>query len=224
MDLLFGNRVCDDVCNKKECMFYSHGDLVFESVSYAFYDDYDHPANFYAADNRNCAYNVSTVAYSACNASTAVTNVYLDPNVPAETYDICDIAWIGDNGCDDSCRVTECGNDGGDCADGQQCTEDTFCALSYTYWTVLLGSATKINHTDFCTLHWDLVIATINANPAEDCPYYMEQHDYNNDGMLNFRESVPIIYDGIVNDFEGDDARGPQINCSDCLPVGTYNA
>ncbi len=78
-------------------MFYVPGDEDFEDVLH--YDGWG-----FAADNRNCPYNASTDAYdyaqcheSARFAAEENLNVYLDPNVPEETYHICGVGWIGDN-------------------------------------------------------------------------------------------------------------------------------
>ncbi len=223
MDLLW-NDVCDAACDREECIFYSPGDDDFDSILWYDLDYLD-----YAADNRNCPYNRSTDTddYALCNESAHYAaandlNIYLDPNVPEDTYDICDLGWIGDNSCDDSCRLDDCGNDGGDCDEGQQCAEDTFCALGYEYWGILIGSRSNINHTEFCSSLWDVTLALLQVNPTEECLYYLEQYDYNADGMLNFREAVPFVQDGSYADFAGN-PRGPQLNCSECTGMALYN-
>merc|ERR1712083_317109 len=105
---------------------------------------------------------------------------------------------------------------GGSCDVGKMCAEDTFCYIGYTYWTALIGTSSKMNHTDFCSLYWNLALMMMGEQPDEECLYYMEKYDYNEDGMLNFRESVPFVYDGARYSFEGN-TRGPQINCSLCI-------
>ncbi len=123
---------------------------------------------------------------------------------------------------DDSCRVDECNNDGGDCDEENQCADESYCATGYDYWNILIGSSSKINHTDFCTLYWDLVGTLVGQEPPEECLYYMEKYDYSKDGMLNFREGVPLVYDAVWADWKGN-PRGGQLNCSSCIGMDLYN-
>ena len=218
MDLLW-NEDCDEECDKEECMMYSSGDTNFDSVDYMSWGD----GLYYAADYWHCPYNISTDDYLACNASTAAESMYLDPNVPEDSYNLCDgdSGWIGDQLCDDSCRVDECGNDGGDCADGVMCAEETLCYTVYTYWTVF-ATTPNVNHSYICGHRWLLIQEAMGLEAPEECEYYMELYDYNGDEKMNFRETVPFVYSGVGRDFV-ETPRGPQINCSLCIGMDLYN-
>ena len=58
----------------------------------------DEDGQVYAADMYRCPYNVSTAEYPLCNAS-AAQSIYVDPNVPTEQYDFCNVIYIGDGVC-----------------------------------------------------------------------------------------------------------------------------
>ena len=124
---------------------------------------------------------------------------------------------------DDSCRVDACGNDGGDCAYGNQCIDDGRCSRIYSFWSYFNDNAVTVNHTWFCGYLWQVLIDTLELNAPKDCMYYMNDTDYNGDGALNFRELVPFGYLWSTQ-WNDNDKRGPGLNCSECTGMATYNA
>ena len=176
-----------------------------------------------AADIYQCPYNVSSDEYPLCTESSS-ESIYLDPNVPTEKYDLCQTTWIGDGLCDDSCRISDCGDDGGDCDDGNGCVEDGYCNEMHEAWTYFSLGQDKVDHSYVCTTIWPIMITTLGAAPPNgtECWYYVNDSDYNGDGMLNFRELVPLAYIAFVAEWEMHE-REAQVNCSECTGMESYN-
>ena len=102
--------------------------------------------------------------------------------------------WIGDGACDDLCRTPECGYDGGDCEIG--CIADD-CSTIYQFFLFLAGSdsdALKMNHTIACRDKWQIAIDLLGVDDTENCEEELDAVDYNQDGFINFRFVLILIY------------------------------
>ena len=89
------NSQCDPQCNSTFCSEYEYG------------SGFDTPytlevsGQLYAADNFQCPYaqsSDSSLNYSLCTQS-AADSIYIDPNLSAEQYGLCQAEWIGDGIC-----------------------------------------------------------------------------------------------------------------------------
>ena len=87
----------------------------------------------------------------------------------------------------------------------------------------LFGASVRVNHTAICSTIWVMMQIGLDYEIPGECAYYMDKYDYNSDGKMNFREAVPFMFDAVVTGMEGN-TKGPNINCSECVGMDTYNA
>ena len=127
---------------------------------------------------------------------------------------------------DDTCRVEECGNDDEDCTEQNMCLDDGACHIFWTVWSFMSEGEDRLN-TSTCDTQWSIVMNALGLNPLEECEYYLTEYDYNGDGFLNYRESLPfsyVWYLGTENSEKYEpDYKGPNINCSSCSGMDVYN-
>ncbi len=90
---LLANDRCDAACDNVFCAPYSNENFLTP-------DPDTRNGTVYAADSYQCPFNGSVVTDDECSQSSA-QSVYLDPNVPAQDYSLCESTWIGDGLCDD---------------------------------------------------------------------------------------------------------------------------
>jgi len=218
---LLNNAQCDAECNNDFCVSYHYGSsFVAPNVRSLTANVSGTPTELtVAADFYRCPYSGPSNEHPLCEDA-AAESVYLDDNVAEESYSLCHWTWIGDGICDDSCRRSECGDDGGDCDEGSGCTAGGFCSAMFSRWRMFSGDGSKLKHSTVCEEVWGaLDIATPNTT---NCSHFVEEHDYNGDGMTNFREILPIGALAVVFKFEVD-VKGPQINCSQCIAPDLYH-
>ena len=126
---------------------------------------------------------------------------------------------------DDTCRKSECGDDGSDCSEEQQCAEGGICRQIFRFWR-FLGDGFKWNTTYFCEEKWP-IFERIAGETVFGCEYYMAEFDYNGDDHMNYRELTVIGYNAMINPYwylwNRPDFRAPNINCSSCYGMETYN-
>ena len=93
MDLLF-NEECDTECNHTYCQQYLYESSFTTPVTVSY------SGQLYAADDWRCPYGSSDslLNYSLCTQS-ATDSIFIDANVPAEKYELCQAEWIGDGIC-----------------------------------------------------------------------------------------------------------------------------
>eukprot|EP01084_Bolivina_argentea_P077634 140859_1 len=206
MDKLMNSK-CDPGCNNHYCSGYEWGSNMIRSMASK-------------SDLWNCddvITNISGIMMNHTCHESAKQSIYIDGNVPDDPYNYCDIVWIGDGECDDTCRTNECMNDNGDCDLG--CVGDT-CNTMYEAWIALVGATIyKVDHDNFCTNIWPIIVAFFGDDNGGDCNVILENADYNNDKSVNFREFVVVSYAYAG----GDRPKGTQINCSHCIGTEYYN-
>eukprot|EP01084_Bolivina_argentea_P029525 54831_1 len=226
------NNKCDNGCNNKYCSGYAYGQGAkssFETPLVSFYNDNIYTGIEKSADNFNCISNQSFIINNdfnnvTCNNSNSlyITNEFKKVNIEGLT---CEPGWIGDSECDDLCRTDECQHDMNDCISGFACVDNS-CYHIYQAWNLfvipIIGyDIYYINNTVLCDTVYPLVTKILGYDPAHDsdCQIEVEYEDYNNDGVINFREFVPLAYY-----FGGGwTKKGRQMNCSDCVGMEYYN-
>ena len=65
------------------------------------------------------------------------------------------------------------------------------------------------------------MITKLRNYDAQNCSYYTDRYDYDNDGHMNYRELTVIGHNAMYDKLK-DTNRGPQLNCSECWG-STYN-
>lgn len=125
---------------------------------------------------------------------------------------------------DDTCRVGECGDDGGDCLEERQCAEGGICRQIFRFWR-FLGDGFKWNTTYFCEDKWP-IFNRVAGVPDFVCEHYMNEFDYNEDNAMNGRELTALGYNAMRNPYwfyGSSDSRAPQIRCESCWGTEVYN-
>merc|ERR1712241_989853 len=112
---------------------------------------------YFAADSYQCPWNITwNETYLQCTES-AAESIYIDPNLVEGSYRLCQPSWIGDGICDDTCMVSECGYDLGDCSEVHGCSYDG-CLLIYRAWEYFAdeNDRTWFNHSFVCDTMYPL--------------------------------------------------------------------
>ena len=120
--------------------------------------------------------------------------------------------------CDDSCRVEDCGMDGGDC---HSMCSDLPCTIFNQVWNYFADGYYAINHSYACQTMYPAVLIYLGKESEHNCSQWIKTIDYDEDKHLNFRETVAFGTQ-IINDDESD-LKAPQVNCSQCMEMEYYN-
>ena len=120
--------------------------------------------------------------------------------------------------CDDACRMEACLWDQGDCELG--CRND-ICSQIFTVWN-FLGGGEEYNyqHDTVCSQWAPVAVAFFEATDEfngeyNQCIELIINTDHNNDGYMNFREFVQVVYELFDNSIG--DRKPKQVNCSSCV-------
>ena len=115
--------------------------------------------------------------------------------------------------------------DEGDCEDGNMCLDDGICNIIWTVWGFISEGQDRLN-SSACNTTWPIAMNALGLTSIYECEYYLAEYDYNGDGFLNYRESLPFSYhwyfeglsEGTVHNY-----KAPNINCSECSGMDVYN-
>ena len=121
---------------------------------------------------------------------------------------------------DDSCRVSDCGDDAGDCDPGNACNDGGVCDILWRAWT--LFGVDRMNHSVLCESMWPVLVDALGILPKKSCEYNVVALDYNNDSHTTFREIIPFGYQWAANT-DSNSTKSQQVNCSECCGMYVYN-
>ena len=219
LDKIFDDK-CDQECDNEYCSKYPWG------------GNFD-PIQAELVESSEC--DIIDINKSTVNSSCSTLSIYspyIDANVPeyANQAPVCAPDWVGDGFCDDACRIDECLQDNEDCNEG--CVDD-YCSNVYYLWLYLqsiLGNEYKFNHSIVCKeiipLYGDILDGVEDQEnlynmSGNGCSDLLDTYDFNDDGYINFRESIPLLIDGV--DGTSKSEKSNQVNCSVCIGMQYYN-
>ena len=104
------NNHCDPGCDSEYCIAYDEKNIMKRDLEFSVETMLTETVNdtIYAADAFKCPWNGTSSftnlsdEYPFCSDSSA-ESIFIDPNVPSDTYDLCDSEWIGDMLCGMAC-------------------------------------------------------------------------------------------------------------------------
>eukprot|EP01084_Bolivina_argentea_P029527 54833_1 len=219
------NDKCDKGCNNKYCSGYAYGSGVRSNFHIPIFRNRGLTT---AADNFNCEVNMTSMDNKDFKVNLNITCEDSNSSYITKTFikaaDIeglkCTSDWIEDSNCDDLCRTNECEQDLVDCELG--CINNP-CYQIYQAWNLLIvpiidSNVYYINNTALCATVYPKAAQLFGFDPG-DCEQHVDREDYNGDGVINFREFVPLAYvfAGGWRD------KGAQVNCSECVGMDYYN-
>eukprot|EP01083_Nonionella_stella_P194517 717417_1 len=213
----YTNDVCDAGCDNQYCVgFLMTSNFEVLNKYFGLYADNEHCVKGEWADQ----YHAFDSRVKSTNCSTS-RSVYVEWDNDKQHKECSMGEWLNDGVCDDACRTKSCGYDGSDC--DQNCSgEEDLCVILYSLWTSFLGTTQyKFGHDYMCSTAWPIAVSFLEIPQNVSCMAVMENADYNNDGMTNFREfviiGIPLVREGMWA------LKATQVNCSACMGVEHYN-
>eukprot|EP01083_Nonionella_stella_P106358 306793_1 len=219
----YTNDRCDEGCDNKYCAGYMMRSNWSSLISYTGNNsDLEHCKNGEWARIITNTGNITRTGDKSQSVDCRLSqSVYIEWDNEKQFKECLRGDWIMDGLCDDACRTEECNYDGSDCDGGCQ-EEGDLCLTVYSIWTGFLGTTQyKFGHDYMCSTVWPMAVAYFDLPQNMSCEVEARNTDYNEDGMINFREFVVLGMQLVTA--ENWNGKATQVNCSSCIGVENYN-